>query len=167
MKQSVLTFFISCTLGYSLAQEVHGSENVLQDLFHRHKTVGWDIGMDYSSEPSYRIGYAITHEERSCVVGAVRAGLAVGLSINPGLNTNGIYVNDWMAMGPLNLGLKLSYEKDNRFQWMTFQPQIGLGLQRFRLFYGYNAILFFTGSTNAPRHVLGVGYTFSFTEITK
>lgn len=164
MKQSVLTFFISCTLGYSFAQEIYGSEDVLHDLFHMHKSVGWDLGMDYSSEPSYRIGYAMTHEERSCVVGAVRAGLAVGFSMNPDLGTTGVYVNDWMAMGPLNLGLKLSYEKDNRFQWMTFQPQIGLGVQRFRLFYGYNALIFLSGRTNAPRHILGIGYTFGISE---
>ncbi|ASS49093.1 MAG: hypothetical protein A3D31_04815 [Candidatus Fluviicola riflensis] len=167
MKLLITTCLIFITLGYSRAQEIYGSEDVLHDLFQTHKSVGWDLGMDYSSEPSYRIGYAMTHEERSCVVGAVRTGLAVGLSINPELNTNGIYVNDWMAMGPLNLGLKLSYEKSDRFQWMTIQPQIGLGLQRFRLFYGYNGIIFFSGSTNTPRHVLGIGYTFSFTEITK
>ena len=165
MKQAVLTFFISSIFGYSHAQEVHTSEDIRYDLFQEHKSVGWDLGMDYSSKPSYRIGFARTHEERSCVVGAVRAGLAVGLSMNPDLSTTGIYINDWMAMGPLNLGLKLSYEKDNRFQWMTFQPQIGLGLQRFRLFYGYNAIVFFSGRTNAPRHILGIGYTFGISEL--
>ncbi|MES2555264.1 MAG: hypothetical protein V4604_03885 [Bacteroidota bacterium] len=167
MKSLIATCLMFLTLGYSHAQEVYASENLRYDLFQTHKSIGWDLGIDYSAEPSYRIGYAVSHEEHSCVVGAVRAGLAVGLSINPELNTTGIYFNDWMAMGPLNLGFKLSYEKSNRFQWMTFQPQIGLGLQRFRVFYGYNAIIFFSGSTDAPRHVLGVGYTFSFTEITK
>ena len=165
MKSLITTCLICFSLGYSHAQEVFASEEIRHDLFQEHQSVGWDLGMDYSAQPSFRIGFARTHEERSCVVGAVRAGLAIGLSMNPDLSTTGVYINDWMAMGPLNLGLKLSYEKDNRFQWMTFQPQIGLGLQRFRLFYGYNANVFFSGRTNVPRHILGIGYTFSISEL--
>jgi hypothetical protein len=164
MKSVIATCLMCLLLGYSRAQEVYSN---LPDLFQSHTSVGWDLGMDYASQPSYRLGYAVTHEKRSCVVGSARSGMAVGLSINPELNTNGMYVNNWLAIGPLNLGLKLEYEKSNRLQWMTFQPQIGLGLQRFRLFYGYNAIIFLSGSTKVPRHVLGIGYTFSITEITR
>ncbi|HLP54109.1 MAG TPA: hypothetical protein VK151_03735 [Fluviicola sp.] len=162
MKSLLLTCFICFIISYSRAQEVYSN---LPDLFQSRTSVGWDVGIDYSSQPSYRIGYALSHEERSCVVGSARNGLAFGFSMNPDLSTTGIYLNDWMAMGPLNLGLKLGYEKNSRFQWMTLQPQIGLGIQRLRLFYGYNANIFFTGSIKTPKHILGVGYTFSFTEI--
>jgi hypothetical protein len=165
MKQSIITFFISLILGNSYAQEVSVSENIRHDLFQPHQSVGWDLGMDYSAEPSYRIGFARIHEQRNCVVGSVRSGLAAGLSMNPELSTTAVYFNDWLSIGPLNLGLKLSYEKDNRFQWMTLQPQIGLGLQRFRLFYGYNATIFFSDRTAIPKHILGIGYTFNISEL--
>lgn len=165
MKSLVITCLICFSLGYSHAQDVSTGENIRYDLFQPHKSVGWDLGMDYSAEPSYRIGFARTHEVRSCVVGSVRSGLAAGLSMNPELSATGVYINDWLSIGPLNLGLKLSYENNNRFQWMTLQPQIGLGLQNFRLFYGYNAAIFFTGRTAIPKHILGIGYTFNISEL--
>lgn len=118
----------------------------------------WDAGVHFSQQNSYHLGYAIATSEKSCVLGNVSNGLVAGLSFDPATNQKGVFINRWMNLTIINLGWSVGYETRSRNSWCFIEPQIGLGLQRFRITYGYHIPFFLNARTDTGGHTLSLAY---------
>lgn len=126
------------------------------------KGVGLDFGVDISGQTAVRFGYAITEERAGgiCAFGYFFRGTAVGITINPALESYGLYVNRWVSVGTVfTMGVKGAYEVGPRSSWFSAQPQIGIGNGRFRLLYSYTVPMFLERKTLVPRHAFTLAFT--------
>ncbi len=124
--------------------------------------VGLDFGVDVSGQTSVRFGYAFTEETTGgvCAFGYGFRGTAIGMVINPALESYGVYVNRWVSVGTVfTSGIKAAYEVGPRNSWFSLQPQIGIGNGRFRLLYSYTVPAFLERKTQVPRHSFTLAFT--------
>lgn len=68
----------------------------------------------------------------------------------------------WAAggVGGIAMGISLIYYSDFEQGQLVFRPEIGLGISKFKLTYGYNARLTNTGFDPVARNVAGATYCF-------
>jgi hypothetical protein len=142
--------------------ELYGQDTIWQnDITRSDEYAGFEAAVDICGpNTSYQFGLSRVLKERSCVVGQISGGQSVGVSFIPETHTCGVYVQRWMTIFVTDLGLKIGYERNPRYQWASVQPKIGLGLGMFRATYNYTIPVFFNERTEVARHTLGIAYTF-------
>lgn len=165
MKHLLYLLLFGCSFTVT-AQEPDSSDwtNNSLDWYPQH-FIGLEAGMDLSHGSSaVHVGFSSAYLERSCVLGRVARGESVGISLNPSLNSYGVYFNRWITVAMFSFGLKGAYESNGSHQWATIQPQIGLGYGMFRLTYNYSIPFFFGARETVSRSSLGIAYTFSIAD---
>lgn len=125
------------------------------------KSFCWDAGMHIAKQKTYHLGYAFTIDEKSCVLGNVSSGMVLGMTFDPTSDLKGVFVNRWTNIAIINIGWSLGFESQARNSWVFLEPQIGLGIQRFRISYGYHIPFFLDAKTETGGHTLSIAYSFA------